>query len=191
MKSCNKRLSAREWDQFEADRLDVQVLLPDESEYEELDILMAGMAIFDFLPQEECLLRIASYILRFFGLEQEAERFLASGDGLAILANCCNAAAKWYESDLYQFKPYLIRQATSQCNECWQDAGIVYIETCVGQVSFHALYGEDQGLPEAFGRAWSGIEYQWNAPIVARAFLDSWSKEDLQQAIRNLDEEVA
>jgi hypothetical protein len=149
------------------------------------------MAIFNFLPQEECLSRIASCILSFFDLEQERERFLVSGDGLAILANCCNAAAKWYEGDLYQFKPYLIRQATQYCDECWQDGGIVYIETCVGQVSFHALYGEDHGLPEAFGRTWSGIEYQWNAPLVARAFLNSWSKEMLQQAIRNLDEEAA
>jgi len=55
----------------------------------------------------------------------------------------------------------------------------VYIETGIGQVSFHALYGEDEGLPEANGRGWSQIEYQFNAPLVAQAWLAGWSKEDL------------
>src|SRR5450631_889931 len=112
--------------------------------------------------EEECLTEeeqeaadlkmIAIEILAHFNLEAYADRFIYSPDGLAIIANCCNYAAKCHNYDLYQHKPYLVELATQNHPECWQEGGIVYVETCVGQVSFHSLYGEDEGLPDANGR---------------------------------------
>ncbi len=126
---------------------------------------------------------IASQILSHFDLEQYAFRFLASPDGLALLANCCNYAAKCYDDALYQHKPTLINLATESGLECWQDCGIVYLETSIVQVSFHALYGEDEGLSEANGRVWNELECQFNAGIVASAWLHGWSRYALKQIL--------
>lgn len=135
---------------------------------------------------------VAHEILAHFNLDPYAHLFLASPDGLAILAICCNCAAKWYDPNLYEHKPDLVSLVTSTDIECWQEAGIVYIETCVGQVSFHALYGEDKGLPEANGRTWNGLEMQFNAALVAKAFLYGWSKYALEQVIQlNVAENAA
>lgn len=126
---------------------------------------------------------IASQILVHFDLERYAYRFLASPDGLALLANCCNCAAKLYDDTLYQHKPTLINLATESGLECWQECGIVYIETSIVQVSFHALYGEDEGLPEANGRVWNELECQFNAGIVASAWLHGWNRYALKQIL--------
>ncbi len=134
--------------------------------------------------QTDELHSIAVTILSYFDLEQYAYRFLASPDGLALLANCCNCAAKFYDCDLYQHKPTLINLATESGLECWQADGIVYIETSIVQVSFHALYGEDEDLPEANGRTWNELECQFNAGIVANAWLHGWSRCALKQILQ-------
>lgn len=124
-------------------------------------------------------------ILECFHLQEHIDSFLSCADGLALLANCCNFAAKSHDLDFYEHKPMLIEMATEDENaEAWQSCGIVYIETSVGQVSFHALDGEDIGLPEANGRVWSGLEYQFNAALVSRAWLNGWSKFHTQQVVR-------
>lgn len=126
-------------------------------------------------------------VLSWFNLEEHVERFIESADGPAILANCCNCAAKCFDCNLYDLKPFLVRLAAESHSDAWQDGGIVYIETCVGQVSFHALYGEDEGLPEANGRVWSEIKYQMSAPLVAKAFLEGRSIAMIHQQIAELD----
>ena len=127
---------------------------------------------------------VAKVVLEPFGLESEYHHFLASADGLAILANCCNFAAKVWDADFYTYKPVLIQAALHSSGvDAWASDGIVYIETMLGQVSFHALCGEDEGLPQANGRTWSGVEYQFNACLVAQAFIDSWNKVELESRI--------
>jgi hypothetical protein len=139
-------------------------------------------------PEEiSTLPQIARKVLTHFDLQDHTDVFLAYPDGIAILANCCNAAAKWYDDTLYQYKPTLIKIAAPQHPECWAEQGIVYFETSVGQVSFHALYGEDKDLPPAQGRTWSELEYQMNAPLVAQAYLQGWPKEVLQAKIQERD----
>lgn len=133
------------------------------------------------------LRQIAVEVLTWFDLESHVDRFLACADGLALLANCCNCAAKWFDSDLYDYKPFLIRLASMHPEaDAWSEDGIVYLETGLGQVSFHAFYSEEQRLPEANGRTWSGLEYQMNAPLVAQAFIEDWSKDVL---LRKIDEQ--
>lgn len=131
----------------------------------------------------EDLYLIAQRILRCFDLEDHSMDFIQDGHGLAILANCCNAAAKWFDVAFYELKPFLINLACARLDDCWQHDGIVYIETSIGQVSFHALSGEDKALPGANGRTWSGLPYQMNAPIVARAYVEKWSRSTLIEKI--------
>ncbi|SRR6266702_3299606 len=147
----------------------------------DLQVMQAEMAQVE--EDREELRSVALEILAYFDLTDYVECFLESPDGLAVLANCCNCAAKCYDCELYEHKPVLINLATAFHPECWQVDGIVYIETSVGQVSFHALYGEDAGLPEANGRVWSEVEMQFNAGLVALAFIESWSKGILLQKI--------
>lgn len=129
---------------------------------------------------------IACEILGWFDLDMHTDRFLNSFDSLALLANCCNCAAKWFDDDLYVYKPLLVRLASLHPDaDAWASEGIVYLETGLGQVSFHALWGEDAGLPEANGRVWNGLEYQMNAPLVAQAFIEGWSEDAL---LRKMDE---
>jgi hypothetical protein len=122
-------------------------------------------------------------ILAPYGLEQHLDRFFEDQDGIAILANLCNLAAKRFCYKYYEDKPWLIEEACRDNPLCWQSEGIVYIETRVGQVSFHAFCGEDEGLPEANGKVWSEIPYQEHAPLVAIAYLEGWSKAQTQAAV--------
>jgi hypothetical protein len=156
----------------------------EEAEYEQQEL--ARLEAEEQAEQERQaneLRSIATTILSHFDLERYADRFLASPDGLALLANCCNCAAKFYDCDLYEYKPTLINLATESGIECWQADGIVYIETPIVQVSFHALYSEDEGLPEANGRVWNELECQFNAGIVANAWLHDWSRYALKQIL--------
>jgi hypothetical protein len=156
----------------------------EQAEYDRLEMLTEEAEIQE---EEEWLFAIACEILEYFNLDEHAEQFLTCADGLALLANCCNCAAKCYDDDLYEHKPLLVTLAATHPDACaWQDQGIVYIETEIGQVSFHALYGEDGDLAPAQGRIWSGIEYQFNAALVAQAWLEGWSKELLHQRISEI-----
>ena len=119
------------------------------------------------------LLAIAEEVLNWYGLNSYALDFIRSQDGLAVLANCCNAAAKDYDNDLYLHKPRLIVEASQNNPGAWANEGIVYIETPHGQMSFHVFEDEDDGLPAANGRTWSGIPLQPIAREVALAFLQA------------------
>jgi len=122
--------------------------------------VVSVLDILDNRRSSHLLREIAGRVLAHWGLERLTDRMLSSLDGVAILANCCNAAAKMFNHCLYAYKPYLVRQC-AQHPDAWANDGIVYVETGIGaQVSFHVFEGEDDGLPEANGRQWSGMHLQ-------------------------------
>ena len=89
----------------------------------------------------------AAEVLAAWGLKPHLTAFLKSADGLALLAHLCNAAAKMIDSGYYQAKPLLVQFAAEAHPFAWHRDGIIYIETVVGQVSFHVFDGEEEHLP--------------------------------------------
>ena len=152
-----------------------------------LEVQADELVIEDVEETEEAqsldLYKIAYEVLSWFNFEQHLISFVSSADGIAILANCCNFAAKAWCDALYRYKPFLIRTAIERGTDAWAEDGIVYLETAFGQVSFHAFEDEAQGLPEANGRAWCGIPYQRYAGLMARAFVERQDKDVLFQKI--------
>jgi hypothetical protein len=120
--------------------------------------------------------RMAKEVLEEWKLERHLDRFLQHADGRALLAHLCNAGAKQFDYDLYYYKPDLIRLAAEGNPRAWQHEGIVYIETRVGQVSFHVFEGEDDDLPPADGRVWCGKHNQWKAWSMALGWLYCWPR---------------
>ena len=110
-------------------------------------------------------------VLRAWGLQHHAPRFLSSADGLAIVAHLCNAAAKFICSSFYDLKPRLVEAAANAHPFAWQRDGVVYIETCVGQVSFHIFEDIDLSCVPTRATPWTGRWMQDNAYQMALAFL--------------------
>ena len=104
------------------------------------------------------------------------------GEGWALLANLVNLSAKTIDRDWYSYKNSLIRLALEECLDCWIDEeGIAYVETCVGQVSFHLVHNwwyEDEDEFEDLisyytGRSgvWDQGNTQEHAPELVAEFL--------------------
>lgn len=125
------------------------------------------------LPLDKETQHAARIVLRAWNLHGALPQFLASADGLAIVAHLCNAGAKRIDDSLYAYKPLLVRVAAEAHPFAFARDGIVYIETPVGQVSFHIFHGEDALLPraEAEHRPWAGGWMQDIAYDMATAFL--------------------
>jgi hypothetical protein len=160
--------------------------LAEEEEKKKKKTFLHAFEILGDLRSNNMLRKIAGEVLRLWKLEDHLDRFVDDPDGLALLANLCNFSAKCKGQGLYAYKPYLVRQAALTHPISWsdKDQGIVYIETILGQVSFHVFKDEDKGLPDARGRKWSKLDYQFTAPLVAAAFMHGWSKYALQQIVR-------
>lgn len=95
-----------------------------------------------------------------------------TADGLALLANLVNLSAKIDDYSLYNIKEDIVNEAAAMHHHCWLAEGIMYFETCVGQVSFH-VFGDYQE-PFDTGRSpkpWSGIETQFVAVDLIRDFM--------------------
>jgi len=99
----------------------------------------------------------------------------ATGEGLALIANLVNFSAKVINERYYDLKPQIVNEAAAKSNHSFydDDQGIVYIETAVGQVSFHMF--EDEG--EVFNplrtvERWSGKETQFRAIELIEEFLE-------------------
>jgi hypothetical protein len=125
----------------------------------------------DFEAEVESM---AQEVLDAWRLSRHQRRFLQSLDGKALLAHLCNAAAKEFNPSFYEYKSDLIFQAIEGNPQAWQEDGIVYVETPVGQVSFHVFEGEDDDLPPAHGRVWCGLPNQWKARSMALGWLYHW-----------------
>ena len=115
----------------------------------------------------------AQRVLRTWGLQRYLPQFLASTDGLALLAHLCNAGAKFFDPSLYDDKPILVRYAAERHAFAWHRDGVVYIETCVGQVSFHVFGREGRHLTERSPDTgpWAGGWMQDMALEMAEEFL--------------------
>lgn len=160
------------WDRYLIISAEAIEAIPEEARYSGiLDKVCSVLDILDKQRSTHLLLEIAKQVLDHWGLESLAERMVSSLDGIAILANCCNAAAKIFNPCLYGYKPYLVKQCAAHPGT-WQRDGIVYIETAIkAQVSFHVFEGEDDGLPEANGREWSGMHLQDFADSLAIMYI--------------------
>lgn len=77
-------------------------------------------------------------LLSRYGLPMVEAMF--HGEGIALLANFVNLMAKWDSEYWYTYKAWLVNRALTECTG-WidYDQAIVYLETSVGQVSFHML----------------------------------------------------
>ena len=117
----------------------------------------------------------AQSVLRVWGLLPHTDRFLSSADGLAVLAHLCNAGAKFFDSSLYDDKPMLVHIAATNHPFSWYRDGVVYIESVVGQLSFHVFEdsGGYDGLIERTREdgPWAGGWMQDGAFMIALAFL--------------------
>lgn len=126
-------------------------------------------AIAEYEDRKWCERRY-SQILRHFGLQAYMPRF-KSPTGAVIIALLCNAAAKWCDGSLYDYKSWFIRDALIQHENNWSDEGIVYFETPYGQISFHTFDEEDELAADANGREWAGGFMQSNAYDIAHQYL--------------------
>ncbi len=115
--------------------------------------------------------KAAKELLRECGLQSHLPKFFCP-DGIVVLALLCNAVAKFVDESYYDYKSSLIAEAICQHGNCWQDNGVVYFETSVGQISFHVFDDEDRFLSSANGRNWKGGWMQDKAISIAEAFLN-------------------
>ena len=106
-----------------------------------------------------------------WGAQSETARLLSSADGVALVAHLCNAAAKQICESYYQYKPMLVQYAAEIHSFSWHHNGVVYIETVVGQVSFHVFEDETEYLPERESGQWAGGFMQDAAYEMLQAFL--------------------
>lgn len=99
----------------------------------------------------------------------------ATGEGLALIANLVNFSAKVVDPAYYDLKPGIVNLAAEKSNHCFYDdeEGIVYIETAVGQVSFHVSSDEIEVFnPHRTVETWSGIATQFRAIELIEEFLE-------------------
>jgi len=113
----------------------------------------------------------AMKVLRAWGLQHHTSRFMSCADGLALIAHLCNAAAKFKSYDFYDLKPALVQAAAEAHPFSWHREGVVYIETCVGQVSFHVFGDVDLSCIPERATPWAGGWMQDKAYEMALAFI--------------------
>lgn len=111
-------------------------------------------------------------VLKAWNLQKELPRFVSSPDGLALAAHLCNAAAKFISSEFYDLKSDLVREAAEAHVFSWHRDGVIYIETCVGQVSFHIFEDEDFYIEDR-ETPWAGGWMQDAAYLMALAFVNN------------------
>ncbi len=136
--------------------------------------------------KQKPLHRSASATLRWWGLHAHLGQFLASADGLAILALLANATAKTVDDaerpQWYAHKRILLTAAVEAAPFAWSTPHyvgdwlmrLIVIETSFGQLAFHTSEHSElvATLPAAHGRRWAGGAMQANAYKIASAFLD-------------------
>lgn len=104
------------------------------------------------------------------GIGGGREALFASGEGVALVANLVNWAAKTIHPSWYQVKERLVVEALEQSQDGWVEGNIVYIETPSGQVSFHMKSEvKPTGLPA--GR-WDGCNSQLVAAEMICRYLE-------------------
>ena len=126
----------------------------------------------------------AAWLLDEFGLDYTQRDLLdlsGNPDGAALVALLCNYAAKTVDYGFYGIKPALTEYAVSLSpaqRVYWDEDGrCLYLETSVGQVSFHYVGRdwEDQELLSAISKRtpirWDGGHLQDRAPELVRQFL--------------------
>lgn len=103
------------------------------------------------------------YLLRIWNIPAEPDFF--HGDGWAVLANLANWSAKTIDEEWYDWKPLFVQRALDEALSAWIDGDdwetIVYVETAVGQLSFHVFI--EDGVRDSFMRSprgWSGEDNQ-------------------------------
>lgn len=127
-------------------------------------------------------------VLRAWGLgEFIGDPRLETPDGKVLLAHLCNAVAK-FDPFFYGYKPGLIAAAAEVHPFCWKREGIIYFETCVGQVSFH-VFGDEGSLLSERETPWAGGWMQEGAYIMALAFLGQLTKKEEMEFDRWLAEQ--
>lgn len=136
------------------------------------------------MKKENEVKHAANQVLKAYGLQRELPRFLGCPDGFALLAHMCNAAAKFIDPDFYEIKGLLVQAAADAHPFAWHRAGIVYIETCVGQVSFHVFEDVDVSLLPVRQTPWAGGWMQDGAELMARAFLSEDLCHEFEQWIQ-------
>jgi len=98
-----------------------------------------------------------------------SDEMINCGEGIALLANLVNWSAKVVDYEYYDLKEELVQEALLRCTNSWQDGTVAYVETCVGQVSFHIF--DDM---EDFGRThgeWSQEPTQERANELLREWM--------------------
>jgi len=117
--------------------------------------------------------RSLSRLLSLAGLPPGSlEELLASGEGVALLANLVNWQAKVDNEGWYDYKPALVDIAVRNAINTWVADGVAYVETPVGQVSFHIWEEDDHFDPmRSGGGEWSGEPTQEYAVELLREFL--------------------
>jgi hypothetical protein len=119
-------------------------------------------------------------------LHAQEQRFLSCADGLALVAHLCNAAAKFICSSFYEMKGELVEAAANAHPFAWHRDGVVYIETCVGQVSFHVFEDCDLDLIPERDTPWAGGWMQDRAREMALAFLNDELDPEFERWIRKV-----
>ena len=97
---------------------------------------------------------------------------LFSPDGVALIANLVNLTSKT-DYDVYWLKDELCYWLTKNHSQAHYsaDEGCLYVDTLVGQVSFH-LPSCEHLMPLTGGEPrWSGIEVQFDAPELLKQFV--------------------
>lgn len=108
-------------------------------------------------------------LLAYWGIAPERDLF--HGEGIALLANLVNYSAKVLSYEWYDYKAELVQEALECTNHSWLNNGIAYIETCVGQVSFH-VFPEDEIMDTGRQpKPWSQIETQFYAVELIQEYL--------------------
>lgn len=101
-----------------------------------------------------------------------------SDDGIAILATLCNRCAKSFDQSYYTLKDKLLRIAEKDSfhfninyydEESPYNGGIVYIETCYGQFSYHVFSMFHKYTSET--STWKQIRNQDNIRSIVLDFL--------------------
>lgn len=129
-----------------------------------------------------------TFSLKKSGLFQEIKKLLGmygfsispellKPDGIALIANLANFAAKTHDENFYNLKHTLCVWLINNHRKAYyvHKSNLLYVETQVGQVSFHIWPEEDEVKFSSDDYPWSGIETQFRAVSMLHAYL---SKDD-------------
>ena len=102
----------------------------------------------------------------------------------ALFASTINWLAKISKYEFYQYKPALVRLAAHLAPEgrSGQKGGVVYVDTALGQVSFHMPFDEvyedlDEGhianldVDWEYPGEWSGVSLQEKSPLLLARYM--------------------